>query len=94
MFDRFVRWILRPLPRLVMGTLLSIMWVVNIWLTGPELDMILVLIIMILGTIYAGLEWRGHPGIPPREQREISPWLLAFIGGALGLAALFAVLGG
>ncbi len=93
MFDRFLRWILRPLPRLVIGTLLSIMWVVNIWLTGPELDMILVLIIMILGTIYAGLEWRGHPGIPQRrEKQDAAPWLVVAIGAALGLDALLKAL--
>lgn len=88
MFGRLGRFIMRPLSRVVLGSLLSLMWVVNIWLTGPEPDMILVLIIMILATLYAGLEWRRHPGLPPREARTVSPWFFALIGGALGLAAL------
>ncbi|WP_300059997.1 hypothetical protein [uncultured Roseobacter sp.] len=55
--------------------------------------MILVLIIMILGTIYAGLEWRGHPGIPQRrEKQDAAPWLVVAIGAALGLDALLKAL--
>lgn len=76
--------------RAVLGIVLIFVWSLNIWLTGLRLDLILVLILLIAGTLLTVLEWRGHPGIRPRK--EAAPYLIWGIGGVLGLYALFQVL--
>lgn len=78
--------------RIVLGVFLIIVWSINIWLTGPRLDMILVLIIVVVSTILTVLEWRQHPGIQMRQKGETSPYLIVFVGAAMGLDALIKAL--